>query len=109
MVNYFSNEIKKGNVILCNGIVGGYQRRKVIVFNIINTKNYYYWKEATHSFVLIGYDFNNKTFIAADNFGTLDKPYFPEFREISFENLYEQLIMIDKYSYDFSISIGKTR
>lgn len=100
------NEIKSGRVIICNGTAHGFKNPRAFAFNIIGSDSIFKWKEASHSYVLIGYDVQKRYFIAADNYGDIDTPYAPKFRIIPFEELFREITMLDKYTLDKSFSIG---
>lgn len=107
MSDVFIDEIKSGRVIICNGTTHGFKNPRAFAFKILDSGTIYKWKEASHSYVLIGYDIPKRYFIAADNYGDIDTPYTPKFRIISFEELFKEITMLDRYTLDKSFSIGK--
>ncbi len=102
----FIDEIKSNRVIICNGTTHGFKNPRAFAFKILDSGNIYKWKEASHSYVLIGYDIAKRYFVAADNYGDIDTPYNPKFRFISFEELFNEITMLDMYTLDKSFSIG---
>ena len=107
VINIFINELKSNRVIICNGITNGYKNPRVFNFKILGSKDIYKWKEASHSYVIIGYNLKKRVFIAADNYGDIKNPYKPKFRNISFERVYNEITLIDKNKLDYRYSIGK--
>jgi hypothetical protein len=107
MVDIFIKELLNNRIIICNGIVDGFKNPRVFTFTIINSSEVYRWKEASHSYAIIGYDLKRKYFIAADNYGSLNRPYSLCYRNISFSQVYKEITMLDKFTFDKSFSIGK--
>ena len=107
VINIFINELISDRAIICNGITDGYKDPRVFNFKISGSKEIYRWKEASHSYVIIGYNLKKRIFIAADNYGDIKDPYKPKFRNISFERVYNEITLIDKNKLDYSYSIGK--
>jgi len=107
MVEIFTNYIYQKKIIVCNGIVNDFENPRVFTFKILNSNKIYKWKEASHSYVLIGYDLNKEVFIVADNFGNLKSPYNPKFFEIDFTKLYKDITLLDKKTFDKSYVLWK--
>ena len=107
VADIFAELIFNGKVVVCNGIAAGLKYPRTFDFKIIETNENYRWKEASHSYVLIGYDLDKRYFIAADNYGSVSNPYVPCFRHISFEDLYNEITLINKNNLDKSYYMMK--
>lgn len=107
MVNYFISELDNNRVIICNGIVEEFTNPKVYNFIVFGSTKPYKWKEAGHSYVIIGYDKSKRVFIVADNYGYLLRPYHPLYRIIKWKKVYEEIKLINKNRLDYSFSLGK--
>lgn len=107
MAKVFIKDLNSERVIICNGTVEGYDNERVFTFKILENDITYKWKEAVHSYTIIGYDLNKKYFIVADTFGNTEEPYIPKFRKIAFDTLFGDITMINKNELDYSFSIGK--
>jgi len=103
----FVKMIDNGEIIVCNGIVNGYKKPRVFEFKIKESNNYYRWKEASHSYVIVGYNINNNTFLIVDNFGKLNNPYKPDIYYLDFEILYKDISLIEKDFLDYSYTLSK--
>lgn len=100
--------ITAGGIIVCNGIVQGFGEVRVYSFTIKNSRETYKWKEASHSYVLIGYNLDRNTFKVADNFGSLENPYTPTIYDLNFDTLYYQITLLDPASLDYTIVLSKS-
>lgn len=106
MVALFIHELRNRRVIICNGVVSGFKHPRTFTFGIMGSDDVYKWKEASHSFVIIGYDYSQRSFLIADNYGTYAHPYQPAFYYLTFEALYHMITLLDPSTFDNSFSLG---